>query len=1327
MFKSRICLLFTLGVLLVAAVASAGSHKVRVNDPALAKSLIARGGRLVADYGSFQLIEGSPAMFGGIKTAHMQNADDSDLILLNAQRLDTRLPEVRALHKAAGNFTGKQLHLVQFVGPVKPEWHDALEKSGVRIVSYIPKDSYLVYGDATALARMQSWATVSDYVQWDGQYLNDYKIHPKARNRDAKGNPRKIGTDVFEIQMVADDAANPATLQLIDKMKLTPVQKSFNILDYRNVIVELPAAQLAQIASRPDVISIQPYFEPKKMDERQDQIIAGNLSGNSPSGPGYLAWLASKGFTQAQFTNSGFAVDVSDSGIDNGTTLPGHFGLYQFGDPSQPSRVVYNRLEGTPNSGSTLEGCDGHGNLNTHIIGGYNDLADGFPHTDSAGFHYGLGVCPFVKVGSSVIFDPDTFTRPNYANLQSQAYHDGARISANSWGASTAGAYDAQAQAYDALVRDAQPSGSTYAASSNQQMVIVFAAGNDGPGTMTVGSPGTAKNVITVGAAENVRSLSVANGGYDSGGDSGCQSDADSDADSANDIASFSSEGPCSDGRMKPDIVAPGTHITGGVAQSSTNVLGNGSAISCFDATGVCALPGGGSPGSAENFFPLGQQFYTVSSGTSHSTPATAGACALLRQYFINDGLTPPSPAMTKAYLMNSARYMNGVGANDTLWSVSQGMGELNLGVAFDGVPRILRDQASVDKFTATGQTRTFSGTITDPTKPFRVTLAWTDAPGNTSGNAFNNNLDLTVTVGGQTYLGNVFSGANSVPGGTADSKDNVESVFLPAGTSGSFVITVTAANINSDGVPNEAPSLDQDFALVAYNAVQTSVPIIAINSYTLVAEDCSPTNGTIDPGEMVTVNFTLGNVGTLNTTNLVATLMETNGVMSPSGPQVYGALMAGGATVSRSFSFVANGSCGSSISPTFQLQDGTNNLGIVAANIQLGQMSSILTQNFDTVTAPVLPALWSTSAQDAQSPWVTSTDAFDTTPNAAFSSDPANPGINELDSPTVLIPANGAQLSFRHIYNLEASSVGYDGGVLEIAIGGGAFTDILSAGGSFVSGGYTKTISSSYGSPLAGRQAWSGASSSFTTTLVNLPPSANGQSVQFRWRCGTDSGNIPGSWTGWYVDSISVLALTCCTNNPSISDLGVNETVSDSVVSLGSNVTYTITVTNIGPDTASNVVVTDTLPAGLTFVSATASQGTYTNINGLVSFQLGTMTSGAQATLTLVATATGSGSLTSMVVVSSSALDPISANNSIATTAISPPIIQSIMVSNNIALIKWTAISGQTYQVWWNPDLSNTNWKNLLPDVMAFSSNVSATDSVGSTTQKFYRVGVTP
>src|SRR5207248_2369722 len=158
-------------------------------------------------------------------------------------------------------------------------------------------------------------------------------------------------------------------------------------------------------------------------------------------------------------------------------------------------------------------------------------------------------------------------------------------------------------------------------------------------------------------------------------------------------------------------------------------------------------------------------------------------------------------------------------------------------------------------------------------------------------------------------------------------------------------------------------------------------------------------------------------------------------------------------------------------------------------------------------IAAPTLPAGWTTSASGAEPLWVSSSSANSSAPNSAFSADGNNIGVNELVSPPINLPASPGQLVFRHNYNLEApttGNTGYDGGVLEIKIGAGSFTDILGAGGSFVSGGYNRTLSSSYSNPLGGRQAWSGNSSGFITTTVNLPPSAAGQTIQLRWRCGS-------------------------------------------------------------------------------------------------------------------------------------------------------------------------------------------------------------------------------
>ena len=1104
----------------VTATAAHGHHKAQVKDSSLSQSMSASGAILIADYGGYQLYD-VPDSMTNLPAAKAELRDDYNLVLLNAARLDSTKAEVKALRKSVGSFAGKRMHVVQFAGPIKPEWRQALLDAGAQIVSYVPHNAYLIYGDAVAIARVQALAGPAPHVQWEGAYLNAYKIHPSAK-------PESVKVDQFAIQLMYDDAANAVTLKLIGQLKLAPISRQRRVLNFVNVVARVAPDNLPQIAARPDVISIQPYGTPRKFCERQDQIVAGNLSGNNPSGPGYLAWLQNHGFSQSQFDASAFIIDVSDSGIDDGTTHPNHFGLHAAGNTANASRVIYNRLEGTPNPFSTLAGCDGHGTINAHIVGGY-DAKSGFPFADSSGYRYGLGVCPFARLGSSVVFDPIEFTNPSYEDLMSQAYADGARINNNSWGdgSTTDGLYNLDSQEYDALVRDAQPEGSANPAPGNQEMVIVFAAGNDGPSGSTVSPPATGKNIISVGAAQNVQPFPGANDGADLGDIT------DGQADNANAMVDFSSRGPCADLRQKPDLVAPGTHVSGGVPQATNPGL-TGTADPCFLHIGINNIRvDGGSDGSI--FFPdTGQQFYTASSGTSHSAPCVSGGCALARQYFINQGWTPPSPAMTKAWLINAARYLVGPQANDTLWSGAQGMGEMDLGTAFNGTPRLLRDEAPGDIFTASGQTRIFAGTIANPREPFRVTVAWTDAPGSTTGAAYNNDLDLTVTVGGNTYKGNVFNGAFSVTGGSADPYDNVESVFLPAGISGNFTVTLTAANINSVGVPGGPGQVNQDFALIVYNAGQT--PALAAGGATLMMESCQPTNGVIDPGETVTVDFTIQNAGSTSTTNLVATLLSTNGVAFPTSPQTYGALAPGSAGTAA-FSFEADGVCGGFITATLQLQDGAANLGTVSYNYQLGKSITItnFAENFQEVTPPALPGNWTTSDMTGSVSWITESGVSDNGSNAVSCPDSDFVDAAYLVSPNITLPNGLSQLSFHQKFNLEDQ---YDGGILQINIGGTGFTDILAAGGTFVIGGYVEEIQPDQlgcaSDPLAGQFGWSGTSDGFMNTVVNLPALAQGQTIQLRWYCGTDCQNLSLFGTGgWWIDDIAITQTNwaCCTS----------------------------------------------------------------------------------------------------------------------------------------------------------------------------------------------------
>ena len=188
------------------------------------------------------------------------------------------------------------------------------------------------------------------------------------------------------------------------------------------------------------------------------------------------------------------------------------------------------------------------------------------------------------------------------------------------------------------------------------------------------------------------------------------------------------------------------------------------------------------------------------------------------------------------------------------------------------------------------------------------------------------------------------------------------------------------------------------------------------------------------------------------------------------------------------------------------------------------GTFCTIFSENLDAVTPPALPAGW--VAFNAQGPapfWVTSSEIPDTAPNAAFVDDPGTISDKLLDTPPVAITSGTAQVTFRNYYDLEGDNVkgiGFDGGVLEIAIVGGAFTDIITAGGSFVAGGYNLTISTGFQSPIAGRQAWSGNSGGYITTIVNLGPNVAGQTVILRFRMASD---ISVAASGWLIDTITV------------------------------------------------------------------------------------------------------------------------------------------------------------------------------------------------------------
>jgi subtilisin-like proprotein convertase family protein len=203
--------------------------------------------------------------------------------------------------------------------------------------------------------------------------------------------------------------------------------------------------------------------------------------------------------------------------------------------------------------------------------------------------------------------------------------------------------------------------------------------------------------------------------------------------------------------------------------------------------------------------------------------------------------------------------------------------------------------------------------------------------------------------------------------------------------------------------------------------------------------------------------------------------------------------------------------------------------------------------ENFDGETAPNLPGTWSSTVIGTGNLWSSVDTSSDTAPNSAFGFDGIAVADEVLVSPVINIVTASAKLTFRNRWSFESATSCFDAGVLEISIGGGAFTDIVTAGGSFVSGGYTGIVSSSFSNPLAARSAWCSVSAgypSYLTTVVNIPAAAAGQTIQLQWRIGTDtSAGAPGQ----NIDSIVLVdgsnvcnpgtAASCDDSNPCTDD----------------------------------------------------------------------------------------------------------------------------------------------------------------------------------------------
>ncbi|MHB8918648.1 MAG: S8 family serine peptidase, partial [Desulfocucumaceae bacterium] len=466
--------------------------------------------------------------------------------------------------------------------------------------------------------------------------------------------------------------------------------------------------------------------EAQLLNDRSQQIVGADMV----NAPGFI--------TPAGLTGKGQVVAVADSGLDRGSMEDIHPDLA--GEPGQKPKIIMLKSW----SGRQLaDDPVGHG---THMVG----TIAGNGSASGGKFR---GVAPEANIYFQGILDAGGKISPpsDLEKLFQPAYLAGARIHVNAWGSGDNG-YSGSAMKADAFIR------------RHPDFLAIFGAGNSGPGTGSLTSEANSKNSLTVGSSVSPRpALDFSPGG-------------------TLDTAGFSSRGPAGDGRIKPDLLAPGTSI---ISTRSSLVKGN--------------LPG----------YPQ----YSRMQGSSMASAVAAGSAALLREFMQKEmSLPDPGASSIKAALINGAR-------TPDEGPSAEGFGVLDLG----GTVLALKEKSMVlveeNKGISEGVVQRYRFRAETSQSPVKVTLAWTDPAGDPAAQkALVNNLDLSViSPDGKTYSGNSFLGRSP------DDLNNVEQVYIKDPISGEYVIEVRAASVKAIGAKNSsAPA--QDYSLVYGQPLATGI-----------------------------------------------------------------------------------------------------------------------------------------------------------------------------------------------------------------------------------------------------------------------------------------------------------------------------------------------------------------------------------------------------------------------------------------------------------------------------------------------------------------------
>jgi hypothetical protein len=663
---------------------------------------------------------------------------------------------------------GPHHYVVQFIGPIKPGWVNKVRSAGGQPRTPYGSFAWIVRATDAALKKIAALP----FVRWVGHLPYHDRISPEASGESEAGLPRRqVRPGVYTLEVFApEDLGRVAR----DARKI-----GFTVLSQepkaKLLIVKSTSSEKTRIRQVNELSAVHGvrYIRERTVPRPSNNVATG-IMGN--------AW-ASLSAGGPKLTGKGEVIAVCDTGLDTGDPAQIHpdFAGRVAAIKSYPITSDWNNVITNPGADDGPADLDsGHG---THVTGSVlgNGSASAAGPVVIRGHAYEAKLV-FQAIEQEMKWKPDAppeYQKERYllagipntlAPLFQFAYNQSARVHSNSWGGGDPGAYDDQCRQFDEFVW------------SHKDFCFVIAAGNDGSDSdgdgkinlQSVTSPGTAKNVITVGACENKRP-EFDQETYGKWWKTDFPKNppfSDPMANNPDQVVAFSSRGPTTDGRIKPDVLAPGTFI---LSTRSTRIAANNFAWAAYPPNKL--------------YFHMG--------GTSMATPLTSGAVALLREYLrTTRGIAQPSAALLKALLIAGARTLPGLPAGSVMDN-NQGYGRVNL----DG--SVKKPLLTIDgKPLATGQKASQTLKVPSTTGTLRIVLAYSDF----AGPKLVNNLNLLVTdPAGKRRTGN----GPLTPGGILqfDNTNNVELVSVQKPAKGTWTIDVVASNVSSG---------PQDYALAA-------------------------------------------------------------------------------------------------------------------------------------------------------------------------------------------------------------------------------------------------------------------------------------------------------------------------------------------------------------------------------------------------------------------------------------------------------------------------------------------------------------------------------